>query len=108
MAQHRGCEVGEMDATKSREFFMGLENIEREIITKLRGRGVPVTAANFKWNRGDGVLGPASEDATLEANVHGTSAKAVLSREQVQDSHAHIDRMDVIALIDAIVERLGG
>ena len=108
MAQHRGCEVGEMDATKSREFFTGLQNIEREIIAKLRGRGVPVTAANFKWNRGGGVLGPASEEATLEINVHGTLAKAVFSREQVQDSHARIDRMDVVALIDAIVERLSG
>ena len=37
-----------MDATNSRAFFMGLENIECEIIAELRGRGVPVTAANFR------------------------------------------------------------
>jgi len=79
-----------MDATKSRAFFTGLENIEREIIAKLRGRGVPVTAANFKWNGEGGVLGPGSEEATLEANVHGTLAKAVFSREQVRDSHTRI------------------
>jgi hypothetical protein len=75
-------EVDEMDATRSREFFTGLHNIEREIIAKLRERGVPVTAANFKWNRGRGVFGSASEQATLEINVHGTLAKAVFSREQ--------------------------
>ncbi len=45
-----------MDATKSGEFFTALQNIEREIIAKLRERGVPVTAANFKWNRGGGAL----------------------------------------------------
>ncbi len=95
-----------MEAAKAREFFTGLQNIEREVIAKFRARGVPVTAANFKWNRGGGVLGPASEEATLEVNVHGTLAKAVFSREQVQDSYARVDRMDVVALIDVMVERL--
>ncbi len=97
-----------MDAAKAREFFTGLQNIEREIIAKFRARAVPVTAANFKWNRGGGVLGPASEEVTLEINVHGTLAKAVFSREQVQDSYARVDRMDVVALIDVMVERLSG
>ena len=98
--------AGDMDATSSREFFTGLQNIEREIIANLRALGVPVTATDFKWNRGGGVLGPASEEATLEINVHGTQAKAVFSRDQVQDSHAGVDRMDVVALIDAMVEQL--
>ncbi len=95
-----------MDATKSGEFFTALQNIEREIIAKLRKRGVPVTAANFKWNRGGGALVPAPEEATLEINVHGTLAKAVFSRAQVLDSHARVDRMDVVAIIDFMVERL--
>ena len=95
-----------MDVTNIGEFFTGLQNIEREIIAKLPVRGFPVTAANFKWNRGGGVLGPASEEAALEINVHGTLAKAVFSRDQVQDSHAGVDRMDVVALIDAMVEQL--
>ena len=95
-----------MDATKVGEFFTGLQNIEREIIAKFRARGVPVTEANFKWNRGGGVLGPASEEATLEINVHGTLAKAVFSRNQVQDSYACVDRLDVVAIIDAMVEQL--
>ena len=94
-----------MDAARSREFFTGLGNIEREIIAKFRARGVPVTAANFKWNRGGGVLGPATEEAALEINVHGTLAKAVFSRDQVQDSHAGVNRVDVIALIEAMVEQ---
>ena len=95
-----------MDVTKAVEFFTGLQNIEREIIAKFRVRGVPITVANFKWNRGGGVLGPASEEATLEVNVHGTLAKAVFSRDQVQDSCARVDRMDVVAIIDALVEQL--
>ena len=98
-----------MDATSSREFFTGLQNIEREIIANLRALGVPVTATDFKWNRGGGVLGPASEEATLEINVHGTlakEAKAVFSRDQIQDSYARVDRRDVTAIIDAMVEQL--
>ena len=95
-----------MDAAKSREFFTGLENIEREIMAKFRARGVPVTAANFKWNRGGGALVPTSEEATLEINVHGALAKVVFSRDQVQDSHAGVNRIDVVALIDAMVEQL--
>ncbi len=54
-------EVDEMGATKSQEFFTALQNIEREIIAKLQERGVPVTAANFKWNRGAGVDLPSSK-----------------------------------------------
>ena len=99
----------EMDATSSREFFTGLQNIEREIIANLRALGVPVTATDFKWNRGGAVLGPASEEATLEINVHGTlakEAKAVFSRDQIQDSYARVDRRDVTAIIDAMVEQL--
>ena len=96
-----------MDATGAREFFAGMQNIERQIIAKLRGRGVPVTAANFKWNRGGGALILAREDATLEINVHGTLAKAVFSGRQVEACQARVDRMDVVALIDLIVERLG-
>jgi hypothetical protein len=95
-----------MDVTKVGEFFTGLQNIEREIIAKFRARSVPVTEANLKWNRGGGVLGPASEEASLEINVHGTLAKAVFSREQVHDSYARVDRMDVVAIIDAMVEQL--
>jgi hypothetical protein len=52
------------------------------------------------------VLGPASKEATLEINVHGTSAKAVFSRAQVLDFHARVDRMDVVAIVNAMVERL--
>lgn len=52
------------------------------------------------------MLGPASQQATLEINVHGTLAKAVFRRDQVQDSHARVNRMDVVAIIDAMIEQL--
>jgi hypothetical protein len=94
-----------VDAANSGEFFTGLQSIEREIIAKLRGRGVPVTAANFRWNRGSSLV-PPPEEATLEINVHGTLAKAVFSREQVEDSHGRVDRMDVVAMIDVLVEQV--
>ncbi len=50
------------------------------------------------------MLGPASEEATLEVNVHGTLAKAVFSGAQVLDSHARVDRMDIVDLIDVMVD----
>jgi hypothetical protein len=70
----------------------------------------PAAAPALVDRKANGIVAPSAnrerKEATLEANVHGTLAKAVFSRDQVQDSYACVDRLDVVAIIDAMVEQL--
>lgn len=38
------------------EFVRGLQNIEREIIGKVREAGIHITADNFRWHRDKDIL----------------------------------------------------
>jgi len=68
----------------------GMQNVEREIVSFVRGRGAPLEAANFSWNRGKSV-------AELPASVHmevkaGTKkATADWARIQLEDSWERIE-----------------
>lgn len=79
------------------QFTAGLQNIEREIITKVRAAGRTITAKNFKWNQGKDLVPPPRNVVEIEINVEGKSFIAHLSCEQVQDSWQVINRPDVIA-----------
>ncbi|MGZ3239370.1 MAG: hypothetical protein ACXWJK_03140, partial [Burkholderiaceae bacterium] len=87
------------------EFLAGMQNIERDIITKLRDIGVQITAANFQWNRGKDFV-PPPEAISLEIKGQGNSTNAILSREQIEDSCQRIDRPDVTALVKGCVADL--
>jgi hypothetical protein len=89
----------------SSEFIVGMQNIERDIISKARNKGMMLTANHFKWNRGSSLVPPPSE-ITLEIHLHGKTANAVLSRVQIEESHERVDRADVYAMIDAVVAAL--
>ena len=93
-----------MDITKTGEFFTGLQNIEREIIAKLRDRGIHITTHDFVWNDGKAIV--SAEAVTLEIRVQGRSDNAIVSREQAEGSCDRIENMDVVAMIDSMVERL--
>ena len=87
------------------EFLAGLQQIERAIIAELRGRSIQITADSFSWNRGNELV-PPPDAITLEIKFQGKSANAVLSREQVEDSHAGIVRADVVTMVNALVRNL--
>jgi hypothetical protein len=92
-------------AQSSAEFLSGLQKIERAIIEAARARGRQLTAGHFVWNRGRDLV-PPPEAIPLEIRFQGATANAVLSREQVEDSHDRIDRADVLELVRAITDRL--
>lgn len=94
-------------AASTAQFLAGLRNIERAMIAKLRANGVQITADSFEWHRGEELV-PPPEVVELEIKFQGMSTNAIISREQVEDSHERIDRMDVIAMIDALVKDLTG
>jgi len=92
-----------MTTSKSTEqFIRGLQNIERDIIKKLRDSGFNIDASNFVWHRGKDFIPPPSA-IELEIKFQGRTANAVLSREQVEDSWDRLDRSDVVVLNRALV-----
>lgn len=92
-------------AKSTREFVNGLQNIERDIITKLRESGIQITANNILWHRGKEIVPPPNV-IELEIKAQGKSTNAVLSREQVADSWERISRPDVSALIRGLIADL--
>lgn len=89
-------------ARSSQQLINGLQNIERDIINKLRDAGFQVDANNFVWHRGKEIVPPPNV-IELEIKFQGRTANAVLSREQVVDSWDRLDRSDVVVLIKALV-----
>jgi hypothetical protein len=90
-------------ANTTLEFTAGLQNIERDIIAKVREAGGTITANNFKWHRGKEWVPPPRSAIDLEITAQGKSFSALLSYEQVKDSWQRIDRPDVITRVrDAV------
>jgi len=90
-------------AQSTAEFMGGLQRIERAIIEAARARGRQLTADHFMWHRGQDFV-PPPETITLEIRFQGATANAVLSREQVEDSHDRLDRVDVLAMVRKVTD----
>jgi hypothetical protein len=88
------------------EFTAGLQNIERDIIAKVRDAGGTITANNFKWHRRKEWVPPPKTAIELEITAQGKSFSAALSYEQVKDSWQRSERPDVIAGIRNAVAAL--
>jgi len=88
------------------EFTAGLQNIERDIINKVRDAGGTITANSFKWHRGKELVPPPRGVIELEITVQGKRFNTALSYEQVMDSWQRIERPDVIAGVGNAVAAL--
>lgn len=88
------------------EFTAGLQNIERDIINKVRNVGGTITANNFKWHRGKELVPPPTGAIELEITAPGKRFNTALSYEQVMDSSRRIERPDVVAGIRDTVAAL--
>ena len=96
-----------MDALESDQFALGVQQIERGIIAKAKERGLAITAMSFTWNQGRKLL-PPPDRIRLDIKLgEGKSARAVFSREQVEESFARINRWDVDGMISVVAEQLG-
>jgi len=92
-------------AQSSAEFVGGMQTIEQAIIAAVRARGRHLTAGYFRWNRGQPFI-PPPEAIPLEIRFQGATANAVLSREQVEDGHERISRVDVLTMIEDVTNAL--
>jgi hypothetical protein len=93
-------------AKATAEYTVGLQNIERDIIDKVRAAGGTITAKNFKWNQGKGWVPPPKGVIEIEIGVQGKSFVAHLSYEQVVDSSKAVVRPDVVAGVRNAVDAL--
>ncbi len=84
-------------AKATAEFTAGLQNIESDIIGKVREAGGTITAKDFRWNQGRELVPPPRDAIELEITAHGKRFSALLSYEQVKDSWQRVERPDVIA-----------
>ena len=92
-------------AAPGSEFVAGLQNIERAIIDGVRQAGGTISEKAFSWHRGREFNPPPS---AIELTITGTarSFSAILSREQVEDSHDALDRQDVRRCVRDAVDAL--
>lgn len=92
-----------------RQALSGMQQIEREIIRQVRARGVSISAASFSWNRG-GSLAELPDPVHMEVRVGSRHTSRHTSTDWLQvclqDSWERIDRSDVRAEIERIVEAL--
>ncbi len=82
-----------------------MQNIERNILEKVRETGNAMTAADFRWHNGHPWIPPPKDGIQLEATVQARRFKTFLSSEQVRDSASTI-RRDVAAMIRDAVRTL--
>lgn len=90
-----------------RQASWGLRQIERAIIAGVRARGVPITTADFSWNRGQSLLSdlpPNLIPMDLQAGSRRVSTQ--WPRTHLEDSWDRIDRWEVRQEIERIVEAL--
>lgn len=90
-----------------RQALWGLQHIEREIIGQARARGVPITGANFSWNRGASLVHGLPQDLiAMDVRVDGRHISTQWPRAHLADSWDRIDRSEVRQEIERIVEQL--
>ena len=86
------------DSRSISEFTAGLQNIEREIISKVRQAGGTISASNFRWHRGKNWI-PIPDAIELQVQLGGREFNARLGRDQVEDSWQHLERPEVRACV---------
>jgi len=90
----------------TRETLTGMQKIERAILEEVRARKIPITAAVFSWNRGQGTLAELPDPVPMEVRVGQRQASVSWPHICLQDSWDRIDRPDVQAEIERIVDVL--
>ena len=93
-------------AESTRQALAGMQKIERAIVEEVRARRVPITAAVFSWNRGQGTLAVLPDPVPMDVRVGTRHASANWPRVCLQDSRHCIERSDVQAQIERIVDVL--
>jgi hypothetical protein len=83
-----------------------MQEIEREIIDQVRGRGAQIDAKNFSWNRGHPLAKLPSGSVYMEVRVGSKQAIANWERTQLEDCWDRVDRPEVRQEIERIVEIL--
>ncbi len=83
-----------------------MQRIERAIVEAVRERKVPITAAVFSWNGGQGTLAALPDPVPMDVRVGPRQASANWPQVCLQDSWDRIDRFDVRAEIERIVDTL--
>ena len=90
----------------TRQALAGMQKIERAIIDAVRERRVTITAANFAWNRGRGSLAELHDPVHMEVRVGSRHTSTDWLLVCLQDSWERIDRFDVRAEIERVVDFL--
>ena len=90
-----------------RQALWELQHIEREIIAQVRARRVPITTANFSWNRGVSLVGELPQELiAMDVRVEGRHVSTQWPRTHLEDSWDRLDRWEVRQEIERIVEQL--
>jgi len=72
-----------------------MQEIEREIIDQVRGRGAQIDAKDFSWNRGQPLAKLPSGSVYMEVRVGSKQAIANWERTQLEDCWDRVDRPEV-------------
>lgn len=90
-----------------RQALWGLQHIEREIIARVRARRVPITGANFSWNRGASLVSELPPELiAMDVRVEGRLVSTQWPRTHLEESWDRIERFEVRQEIERIVEQL--
>ena len=93
-------------AERSQDCILGMQVIERAVYEAFKKAGVVACSDNFQWNRGKSVV-PPPEVISLEVTAKGAPYfRFTFSREQVEDCHERIDRMEVRLQLETFEEKL--
>jgi hypothetical protein len=90
----------------ARQALVGMQKIERAIMDEMRARQVPITAAVFSWNRGQGTIALLPDPVPMDVRLGARHASASWPRVCLQDPGHCLHRIDVRAEIERIVEAL--
>ena len=92
---------------QTQQFLSGLQNVEREIIEKVRALGNQnFTANNFLWHRGKKLV-PIPTVVELEIKLNDKSTNAVFDRSHMSDSWERLIPQ-VSAIVGQLVSDLTG
>jgi hypothetical protein len=83
-----------------------MQKIERAIMDEIRARQMVVTSAVFSWNRGQGTIAALPDPVPMDVRVGTRHVSATWPRVCLQDPRNCVDRSDVQAEIERIVDTL--
>lgn len=82
----------------------GMQEIERAILTAVRERSVPITAAVFSWNRGHGTLADLPDPVPRDVRVGPRQVSAHWPKACLHEPWGRIEWFDVRGEIERIVD----